>query len=75
MLASVRRRRSIAIGSHSPFNDWGCFLSDQPTAASLLYRLWQLADRVLPAFARYRETAGQAGRSIPILRLTPQRLT
>lgn len=36
-------------------------------------RLWQLADRVLPAFARYRETAAQAGRSIPILRLTPQR--
>ena len=35
-------------------------------------RLWQLADRVLPAFARYRETAARAGRSIPILRLTPR---
>jgi deazaflavin-dependent oxidoreductase (nitroreductase family) len=33
-------------------------------------RLWELADRVLPAFARYRETAG---RTIPILRLVPVR--
>jgi deazaflavin-dependent oxidoreductase (nitroreductase family) len=35
-------------------------------------RLWQLADRVLPAFARYRQTAARAGRSIPILQLTPR---
>jgi deazaflavin-dependent oxidoreductase (nitroreductase family) len=34
-------------------------------------RQWDLADRVLPAFARYRETAARAGRSIPILQLTP----
>lgn len=34
-------------------------------------RLWELADRVLPAFARYRETAAAAGRTIPILRLLP----
>jgi deazaflavin-dependent oxidoreductase (nitroreductase family) len=26
-------------------------------------RLWELADRVLPAFARYRDTAGRAGRT------------
>ena len=35
-------------------------------------RLWELADRVLPAFARYRKTAAKAGRAIPILRLTPR---
>ena len=34
-------------------------------------RLWDLADRVLPAFARYRDTAGKAGRTIPILQLVP----
>jgi deazaflavin-dependent oxidoreductase (nitroreductase family) len=34
-------------------------------------RLWELADRVLPAFARYRQTAARVGRSIPILQLTP----
>jgi deazaflavin-dependent oxidoreductase (nitroreductase family) len=35
-------------------------------------RLFELAERVLPAFARYRESAGRAGRTIPILELTPR---
>jgi deazaflavin-dependent oxidoreductase (nitroreductase family) len=35
-----------------------------------LARLWQLADRVFPPFSSYRRRAGQAGRSIPILRLS-----
>jgi deazaflavin-dependent oxidoreductase (nitroreductase family) len=34
-------------------------------------RLWELADRVLPAFAGYRESAARAGRAIPILQLVP----
>src|SRR4051794_30309899 len=33
-------------------------------------RLWQLADRVFPAYAVYRR---RAGRTIPILRLVPRR--
>jgi deazaflavin-dependent oxidoreductase (nitroreductase family) len=32
-------------------------------------RLWSLADRVFPAYALYRETAADAGRSIPLVRL------
>jgi deazaflavin-dependent oxidoreductase (nitroreductase family) len=32
-------------------------------------RLWELADRVFPRFAGYRESAGRRGRVIPILRL------
>jgi deazaflavin-dependent oxidoreductase (nitroreductase family) len=32
-------------------------------------RLWELADRVLPAFADYREDAARSGRTIPILQL------
>ena len=36
-------------------------------------RLWALADRVLPAYATYRERAARAGRTIPIVRLVPQR--
>lgn len=32
-------------------------------------RLWELADRVFPAFAAYRDTAARAGRTIPILQL------
>jgi hypothetical protein len=35
-------------------------------------RLWDLADRVFPAYARYRERAARAGREIPILQLVPR---
>jgi deazaflavin-dependent oxidoreductase (nitroreductase family) len=35
-------------------------------------RLWELADRVFPAYARYRETAARTGRSIPIVQLVPR---
>ena len=34
-------------------------------------RLWELADRVFPPFAASRERAAAAGRTIPIVRLTP----
>ena len=35
-------------------------------------RLWQLADRVFPAFASYRRDAARTNRSIPIVQLTPR---
>ena len=35
-------------------------------------RLWQLADRVFPAYAVYRERAAKAGRVIPIVQLAPR---
>ena len=35
-------------------------------------RLWELADRVFPAYAAYRERAGSAGRTIPIVQLIPR---
>jgi deazaflavin-dependent oxidoreductase (nitroreductase family) len=35
-------------------------------------RLWDLADRVFPEYARYREQAAKAGRVIPIVQLTPR---
>lgn len=34
-------------------------------------RLWQLADRVFPRYAAYRERAAETGRTIPIVQLTP----
>lgn len=34
-------------------------------------RLWALADNVFPAFAAYRSSAGEDGRTIAILQLTP----
>jgi deazaflavin-dependent oxidoreductase (nitroreductase family) len=38
--------------------------------AAELERLWSLADRVFPPFDSYRRTAAEAGRTIPVLRLT-----
>jgi deazaflavin-dependent oxidoreductase (nitroreductase family) len=35
-------------------------------------RLWELADRVFPPFARYREWAAESGRTIPIVQLVPR---
>ena len=35
-------------------------------------RLWELADRVFPPYAAYRERAAGVGRSIPILQLVPR---
>jgi deazaflavin-dependent oxidoreductase (nitroreductase family) len=35
-------------------------------------RLWQLADRVFPGYAAYRKRADRAGRTIPIVQLTPR---
>ena len=34
-------------------------------------RLWPLADNVFPTFARYRRMAAAAGRTIPLIELTP----
>jgi DNA replication protein DnaC len=39
LVSAAYERRSIAIGSHTPFDQWGKFLPDQPTAVSLLDRL------------------------------------
>jgi deazaflavin-dependent oxidoreductase (nitroreductase family) len=35
-------------------------------------RLWDLADRVFPAYATYRERSARAGRTIPIVQLIPR---
>jgi deazaflavin-dependent oxidoreductase (nitroreductase family) len=35
-------------------------------------RLWELADRVFPPYATYRERAARVGRTIPILQLVPR---
>ena len=36
-------------------------------------RIWPLADNVFPPYAAYRREAGETGRSIPIVQLTPRR--
>jgi deazaflavin-dependent oxidoreductase (nitroreductase family) len=43
-------------------------VEDEPSRS----RLWQLADRVFPPYAGYRERAARVGRTIPILQLVPK---
>lgn len=38
-VAAAYKRRSLAIASHWPFEDWGRFLPNETTAVSLLDRL------------------------------------
>jgi deazaflavin-dependent oxidoreductase (nitroreductase family) len=52
-------------------------LNDQPFRIEIVEteaeraRLWDLANRVFPPFAAYRENAARSGRTIPILQLIP----
>ncbi len=39
LVAGAYERRSLGIGSHRPFEDWGRFLPEHTTAVSLLDRL------------------------------------
>jgi deazaflavin-dependent oxidoreductase (nitroreductase family) len=48
------------------------FRADLVEDESERQRLWDLADRVFPQFADYREWAGKAGRVIPIIQLVPR---
>ena len=56
LVAACYERRSIAIGSHSPFEQWGRFLPDQPTALSLLDRLCHHAHIITTTGDSYRLT-------------------
>jgi DNA replication protein DnaC len=39
LISAAYERRSLSIASHTPFEDWGRFLPDQPTAVAILDRL------------------------------------
>ena len=49
-----------------------CFRAELVEDEAERARLFGLAERVLPAFATYRNSAGRAGRTIPILQLSPR---
>jgi DNA replication protein DnaC len=64
LVAAAYERRSLAIASHSPFEHWGRFLPDQPTAVSLLDRLCHHAHIITTHGDSYRlthRTTGQGG--------------
>lgn len=54
LVSAAYEKRSLAVGSHSPFEDWGRFLPDQPTAVSLLDRLCHHAHIIATTGQSYR---------------------
>lgn len=61
---NARTNPDVLLGGH-PFR--AHVVQDEAQLA----RLWDLADRIFPAFAAYRDSAARSGRTIPILQLTP----
>ena len=61
LVAAAYERRSVAIASHSPFEQWGRFLPDQPTAVSLLDRLCHHAHIITTSGDSYRLTHRTTG--------------
>jgi deazaflavin-dependent oxidoreductase (nitroreductase family) len=59
---NVRANQDVVFGGQ-PFR--AEIIEDEPTLA----RLWQLADKLFPAFAIYRQNAALAGRTIPVVQL------
>jgi len=47
LVAGAYERRSLAVGSHWPFEQWGRFLPEHTTAASILDRLLHHASVVI----------------------------
>ncbi len=54
LVAAAYERRSLAIASHWPFEQWGRFLPEQTTAASILDRLLHHATVVVTSGQSYR---------------------
>jgi hypothetical protein len=54
LVAGAYERRSLAIGSHWPFEQWGRFLPEHTTAASILDRLLHHATIVVTEGESYR---------------------
>jgi len=61
LVAAAYEKRSLAIASHSPFENWGRFLPDQPTAVSLLDRLCHHAHIITTTGQSYRLTHRSTG--------------
>lgn len=54
LVAGAYERRSLAIGSHWPFEEWGRFLPERTTAVSILDRLLHHATIVITDGQSYR---------------------
>jgi DNA replication protein DnaC len=63
LVAAAYERRSLAIASHWPFEQWGRFLPEQTTAASILDRLLHHATVVVTSGESYRMRQAQQARA------------
>lgn len=61
LVSAAYEKRSLAVASHSPFEEWGRFLPDQPTAVSLLDRLCHHAHIITTTGQSYRLTHRTTG--------------
>ena len=64
LISAAYERRSVAVGSHTPFEDWGRFLLDQPTAVAILDRLCHHAHIITTRGDSYRLTHRTTGGDI-----------
>ncbi len=62
LISAAYEKRSVAIASHTPFEDWGRFLPDQPTAVAILDRLCHHAHIITTSGDSYRLTHRTTGR-------------
>jgi len=65
LVAGAYERRSLAIGSHWPFEQWGRFLPEQTTAVSILDRLLHHATVVITDGQSYRMKDAQHRKENP----------
>lgn len=67
LVAGAYEKRSLGIGSHWPFEDWGRFFPEHTTAVSLLDRLLHHSVLVVTAGESFRmkEARERGGRSRP----------
>ena len=60
LVSGAYERRSLAVASHWPFEQWGTFLPEHTTAASLLDRLLHHATVVVTSGSSYRMRQAKA---------------
>jgi DNA replication protein DnaC len=65
LVSGAYERRSLAIGSHWPFQEWGRFLPEQTTAVSILDRLLHHATVVITDGQSYRMKDAQHRKENP----------
>lgn len=64
LVSAAYERKSLGIASHTPFEDWGRFLPDQPTAVAILDRLCHHAHIITTSGDSWRLTHRTTGGGI-----------